>query len=157
MWALGIELEYGLGATRFSIFITYGCAILVLEATDSMISICCDRRPVVMLLQGFQYLDVQVEGLKDNDQLEYIGQQIILDGRNDPVHPRSGTYLSLNTYQAGQWIGGEYSYWKGQAELRYFYPIINLGSVRLPGSNRTIRQWRFKRGKQPLLVDGVLS
>ena len=100
---------------------------------------------------------MQVEGLKDNDQLEYIGQQIILDGRNDPVHPRSGTYLSLNTYQAGQWIGGEYSYWKGQAELRYFYPIINLGSVRLPGSNRTIRQWRFKRGKQPLLVDGVLS
>lgn len=158
VWAVGIELAYELGvqpAYRFSspTAAPYWSWKQPIEfagfsSLDAQLS---------YYYTGFQYLDAQVEGLEETDQLEYIGQQIILDGRNDPVHPRQGRYLSLNTYQAGQWLGGEYSYWKTQAELRYFYPIINLGSVKIPGSRRTIRQWRVKRGKTPLLVDGVLS
>ena len=65
--------------------------------------------------------------------------------------------MALQSYQATHFIGGEYDFAKFQIEARRFIPLINLGSIKIPGQQKTIRQWRMQRSRDPLLVDGVLS
>ena len=47
---------------------------------------------------GFTYLDVQVNDsrLEEVVRLGYLGQQIVLDGRNDPVFPKGRYTISIH-------------------------------------------------------------
>ncbi len=160
VWAIGMELDYEMGiqpAYRFSSpkvapYFSWKEPLKnrFFSSIDAQFS---------YYFTGFTYLDVQVEDSRLNEvvRLGYLGQHIVLDGRNDPVFTKQGRYVSLQTYQASQRFGGDYDYSKLQLEVRRFIPLINLGDVRIPGSASSIRQWRYKRGKEAVFVDGVLS
>ncbi len=160
MWAIGVELDYEMGiqpAYRFSSpkvapYFSWK------EPLDSRLYSVVDAQ-LSYYFTGFTYFDVRVpdDSLEDVVQLGYIGQQVVLDGRNDPVFTSQGRYLSLHTYQASRLLGGDYDYSKVQLEVRRFIPILNLGQVRIPGTGKTIRQWRVQRSKTPISVDGVVS
>ena len=160
VWAIGLEVDYELGiqpAYRFSSpriapYFSWK------EPLNSKLYRLIDAQ-FSYYFTGFTYLDVQVDDSRLDEvvRLGYLGQQIVLDGRNDPVFPKRGRYTVLNTYQASNVFGGDYSYAKAQIEQRRFIPLIQLGGIRIPGMKKTIRQWRYQRGYEPFFVDGVLS
>ena len=86
-----------------------------------------------------------------------MGQEITLDGRNDPLLTKKGAYLALDFYWAGLIFGGGYDYWQINTDYRYFYSLFDIGNIRIPGTNMTVRRWRLKRGKKTNPVDGVVA
>ena len=160
VWAIGLEVDYELGiqpAYRFSSPKVAPYFSWKEPLTSKLYRVI--EAQFSYYFTGFTYLDVQVEDsrLEEVVRLGYLGQQIVLDGRNDPVFPQMGRYTAINTYQANQMFGGDYNYAKVQLDQRRFISLIQLGSIRLPGAKRTIRQWRYHRGLEPFFVDGVLS
>jgi len=160
MWAIGIELDYELGiqpAYRFSSpkvapYFSWK------EPLNSRRYRSIDAQ-FSYYFTGLTYFDTRVSesSLDDVVRLGYVGQQIVLDGRNDPIFTKQGRYLALHTYQATHFIGGDYDFAKFQIEARRFIPLINLGDIRIPGQRKTIRQWRMQRSREPFLIDGVFS
>ena len=160
MWAIGIELDYELGIQSTYRFSSPKIAPYFSwkEPLDSRLYRSIDAQ-FSYYFTGLTYFDTRVResSLDDVVRLGYVAQQVIFDGRNDPILTKQGRYLALHSYQATHLIGGEYDFAKFQIEARRFIPLINLGDIKIPGQRKTIRQWRMQRSEDPFLIDGVLS
>lgn len=170
-WAIGMEFRYELGVQpsyRFSTpmiapFWSWNQKIQGkyhwFSSVDARLS---------YYFSNFSYLDLQLSPeqlesaisqgtITEQFRLGYLSQEVILDGRNDPIQTKNGQYLSFATNFAGRWFGGAYDYWKISSEYRYFYSILNVGNIRLPGSKDTIRKKLLAKGKEFPNVDGVVA
>ena len=168
-WSIGFELNYEMGieptyrfsAPTVSPFFSWKKPLKrsMFASIDTRFS---------YYFTNFTYLDLQVPieelnnsklglDVQERYSLGFLGQQIKLDGRNDPLLTRKGSYLGMDLYWAGLVFGGNYDYWQVNTDYRYFYSLFDIGNITLPGAKTSIRRWRLKRGKEALLIDGVLA
>lgn len=168
-WAIGFEIDYEMGVEptyRFSAptvspFFSWKKPLKrsVFSSIDTRFS---------YYFTNFTYLDLQVPiedlnnpklGLDVQEQfsLGFLGQEITLDGRNDPLLTKKGAYVAMDFYWAGLIFGGGYDYWQVNTDYRYFYDLRDISNITIPGTKMTIRRWRMNRGKKVRERNGVIA
>lgn len=98
-------------------------------------------------------------GLDNQEQysLSYLSQRISIDGRDNPINPTDGWYLTINFSEAGKFLGGAYDYWRTTEELRVYYPLISLSNWKPFGSDKSIRRRRLEKDKVIVNPKGVIA
>lgn len=77
-----------------------------------------------------------LERLFPNVRISSFASSIIRDTRNDPVDPRTGTYLSANGQIAARGIGSDVGFAKSYFTTQFFHPLPRGNRVVLAGSAR---------------------
>jgi outer membrane protein insertion porin family len=109
------------------------------------------------LLIDLESIEGGTIGITNPYGLSYLSQQFILEGRDDPIFPRTGKYLELDLTEAGRWLGGGYDYWGVQLDARSYFPLLSLFLWKPFGSDVTVRRWLKRQNISINDPKGVLS
>ena len=168
-WAIGFEIDYQMGVEpsfrysepRLSPFFSWKKPLQrsIFSSIDARFSYSFTDITYLDSIIPIEELESAQLGLDQQNQVSvgYLGQEIILDGRNDPLNTKRGVYAATDLYWANQIFGGDYDYWQVNTDFRYFYSLFELGNAKIPLTDLTIRRWRLKRGKKPREIDGVIA